>query len=84
MFGWFNAATARASLLEPANPLGVGGKGLWKHLDSDITLEPCIARLPHFAHAPGTEMRRDFIGTDAGAGADRHSSHYLSEQAECT
>jgi hypothetical protein len=26
-------------LLEPANPVSVGGKGLWKHLDGDITLD---------------------------------------------
>ena len=66
-------------LLEPANPVSVGGKGWWKHLDGDITLEAHIARLPHFAHTAGTKTRSDFIWTDTGAGADRHSSHYLPE-----
>ena len=71
-----------AGHLEPANPVSVGGKGLRKHLDGDITLEAHIARLPHFAHTSGTKTRRDFIRTDSAARADRHSWHYLPEQAE--
>ena len=60
-------------LLEPTNPVDVGGKGLWKHFDGDITLESHIAGLPHFAHASCAKTRDDFIGTDAGASGDRHS-----------
>jgi hypothetical protein len=44
-------------LLEPADPVDVGGEGLWKHLDGDITLEPHITGFPHFAHASGAKTR---------------------------
>ena len=71
-------------LLEPANPVSVGGKGLWKHLDGDIALEAHIARFPHFAHTAGTKTRRNFIRTDSAARADRHSWHYLPEQQTVT
>ena len=68
MFGWLSAAAARASCLEAAQALGVGGEGGGQNLDGDVASEARIAGAIDLAHAACADERDDFVGTDVYAG----------------
>jgi hypothetical protein len=44
----------------------------WKNLQGDQPIEPGIAGLPHLTHSAGSERSNELIGSDSGAGGDRH------------
>ena len=59
-------------LLEAPQPVGVGGEQRRQHLDRDLALEPLVARAVHLSHASRADRREDLVGTELGAGAQRH------------
>src|SRR5262249_47327222 len=45
-----------------------------KNRDGHVAAESRLARLVDFAHATRAQNRRDLVGTEAGAGLQRHGS----------
>jgi hypothetical protein len=71
MCGWFNDAIARASC-SATQAVGVSRERLRKNLDRYVPPETRITRLPHLAHASGTDRRDNFIRTEASARLEDH------------
>ena len=65
--------------LEAGQPVGVVGKMVRQQLQRDVSLQPRVAAAKHHAHAAFAERRRDFVGTDARARANRHLDGDYSE-----
>ena len=48
--------------LEAREPIGIGRKCFWQHLDRDVTSEGRVVSPVDLAHAPGAEQRQQTIG----------------------
>ena len=59
--------------IEPLTELRIGGERFGQDLDRDAAIEPCVARLVDFAHAPRAEEGQDLVRAEASAGDQRHS-----------
>ena len=57
-------------LLQPRHPIGIAREQRRQDLDRDVAVQPRIARLVDLAHAAGAQQRQDFVGAQAGTGAD--------------
>src|SRR5262249_47805605 len=53
-------------------PFRVARERIWQHFDRDVALQLRIARAIHLAHAARTDLRGNFIRTEASAGGERH------------
>jgi hypothetical protein len=59
-------------LLEAREAFGIRGEAWVNDLDGDVSREPRIPRLVDLTHPPCAERREDFVGTQHGAGGERH------------
>ena len=66
------AARGLRLVLEPPQPLGVADEAGGQHFDRHVPAQPRVARAVDFAHAPRAETGDDLVGTEAGAGRQRH------------
>jgi hypothetical protein len=41
-------------------------------LDCDHTIQACVARLPHFSHAPLADRGKDFVRAELCSGGEWH------------
>src|SRR5262249_54163538 len=53
-------------------PFRVARERIGQHFDRDVALQLRIARAIHLAHAARTDLRANFIRTEASAGGERH------------
>ena len=55
-------------------PVGIARQIRRQHFDRDGAFEPRVPRSIHFAHAPGSDRGKDFVGADACAGLQGQST----------
>ncbi len=48
--------------LEPGNRVGIGGEGLRKDLDRDVSIELLVPRPVNLSHPARTQRREDRVG----------------------
>jgi len=66
-------AAGRARLVgETAEPVGVGVEVGRQDLQGDVASQAIVAHAVDLAHTAGAERTDDLVGTDAGAGGERH------------
>ena len=70
--GWLSAASERGLALEASQPLGVLRHVLREHLDRHVAPEPRVPRPVNLPHPARPQRRKDLVGTETGAGGDRH------------
>ena len=58
--------------LEPAEPIGISGKGRRQDFDRDVTAEARVAGAVHLAHAAAAEQRHDLVGPKRRPGGENH------------
>ena len=60
-------------LLEPAQPVGVGGEGGGQDLDRHVAAQARVLRAIHLSHPARADLREDLVGAEAGAGSEMAS-----------
>src|SRR3970282_2489818 len=78
--GGLAARAAPASALEPRTRLDSLGEVWGQHLDRDASPEGRVARAIHLAHAARAERGDDRVGTETGAGRQRHDDMSAPER----
>ena len=58
---------------EPREPIRIERERIRKYLQRNVAIELAVARTIDLAHAACAEGRQNFIGTESGAGAERHA-----------
>ena len=62
----------RRLALESRESIGIGGHGVWHHLDRNVTTELRIARAIHLPHSTGAEHGHDFVRAETATGGESH------------
>jgi hypothetical protein len=65
-------------MLEALQAVAVGRHRSRQDFDRDRAFEPCVTGAIHFAHAPGTQRRLNFIRAEFGAGGEGHPRAIIS------
>ena len=53
--------------LKAREPIRIGGKRSGQDLESDLALQPCVARAIHLAHAADAQRIENFVRSETGA-----------------
>ena len=67
--------------LEAGDQPGIARDAVGQHLDRDLAVEPGVASAIDLAHTAGAEWLEDLVGSETGAGGERHPrtlTHHLS------
>ncbi|HEV8702079.1 MAG TPA: hypothetical protein VGV60_12470 [Candidatus Polarisedimenticolia bacterium] len=65
-------------LLEAAQPLGIGHERGRQDLHRHVTRQAGVAGAIHLSHPAGADGAEDFVGTESGAGSQRHGARRIS------
>ena len=68
--------------LKTRQAIGIVRESGRQNLDGDVTLQACVTRAIHLAHAARAEHRVDFVRTETRTAFERHCVRILSGIAQ--